>query len=348
MQSDMKGPINILMSLSLLLMLSCSREDAPVDMAQEAILFASPGIETRALVNDLYEMEDGFSVYASRYTQAYMDAGFFNNVKVSRAGEYEGEYFWTPGASHEFFSVYPYYDEVSDEYDDGLEYEMDGTGKTLKVIGSGSNGELYSGTDNNGQNLLKDILYDVALYEAPFIPGQSDFGKIKFNLKHACSAISFSINNLYGENISSVSLTSGNIEITGLDDTGLLAISADGGISAKWEGLADSQEKHLYLPSVTVIGTDVWKHGEERDWHTAVIIPQDFTSKTVSLSFDINFANNDRRQYAVTLSDVKVGGGNYKYLPGKHYKYRFDITNTNIMCYVTIVDWIEDEPIKLQ
>ena len=322
--------------------------DPPASSDSEAILFSRPGIETKALVNEVSDMIGGFSVYASRYTQSYVDADFFDNVNVSTDGTYSGNYFWTPGASHEFFAVYPYYDKSSDEIDGGLGYAMDESGKILKVIGKGPNGELYSGTDEGGNNLLKDIVYDIALYQDKFVPGKSNFGKIKFDLKHACAAISFGINNLYGESISSVSVNSGKIEITGLYDTGLLSFNADSGVSALWEGLDDAGDKHLYMPSLIISGTDEWKHGEERDWHTAVIIPQDFTSNEVNLSFDINFKNGDKKQYVVPLSDIKVGSGDYKYLPGKNYRYRLDVTNTNILCYVTIVDWIEDEPIKLQ
>ena len=285
-------------------------------------------------------MTGGFAVYASRYNaEGHVDNEFFNNVAVAQDGTYEGEYYWTPGAGHEFFAVYPR----------DLNYALDATGKILSVAGTGPDGKVQAGTDGSGNNILKDILYDIALYDEPYVPG-SNPGKIKFDLKHACSAISFIINNLSGKRITSVTAFngSGNVEITGLYDEGNLNFSiVDGLPAAGWSSLADGVMS-LTLPAMTVTYPDVWSHGTERTWDTLILIPQNFASLTVQMSFRVTYEGDTYDTYEVTLSDIRTGGSGYEYQAGKHYKYKIDITNQDIMCYVNIVPWIEDETIVLE
>lgn len=284
-------------------------------------------------------MTGGFAVYASRYNaEGYVDNNFFNNVSVAQDGTYEGEYYWTPGAGHEFFAVYP----------KDLNYALDATGKILSVAGTGPDGKVQAGTDGSGNNILKDILYDIALYDEPYVPG-SNPGKIKFDLKHACSAISFSINNLSGKEIISITAFggNGNVEIAGLYDEGNLGFSiADGLPAARWSSLTDG-EKILMLPAISVNNPDEWSHGTERSWDTLILIPQNFASRKVQMSFRVTYKGYTYDTYEVTLSDIRTGGG-YEYQAGKHYKYKIDITNQDIMCYVNIVPWIEDETIVLE
>lgn len=285
-------------------------------------------------------MTGGFAVYASRYNaEGHVDNKFFNNVAVAQDGSYTGDYYWTPGAGHEFFAVYPR----------DLNYALDATGKILSVAGTGPNGKVQAGTDGSGNNILKDILYDIALYDEPYVPG-SNPGKIKFDLKHACSAISFIINNLSGKRITSVTAFngSGNVEITGLYDEGNLNFSiVDGLPAAGWSSLADGVMS-LTLPAMTVTYPDVWSHGTERTWDTLILIPQNFASLTVQMSFRVTYEGDTYDTYEVTLSDIRTGGSGYEYQAGKHYKYKIDITNQDIMCYVNIVPWIEDETIVLE
>lgn len=305
----------------------------------DAIRFSSPSLETRSLINDVSQLTEGFVVYASRYNAEYVDTKFFDNVTVAQDGTYDREYYWTPGAGHEFFAVYP----------GGLDYAIDATGKTLNVAGTGPEGKVQAGTDGSGNNILKDILYDIALYDEPYVPG-SNPGKIKFDLKHACSAISFIINNLSGKRITSVTAFngSGNVEITGLYDEGNLNFSiVDGLPAAGWSSLADGAST-LTLPAMTVTSPDVWSHGTERAWDTLILIPQNFASLEVQMSFRVTYKGGTYDTYEVTLSDIRTGGSGYEYQAGKHYKYKIDITNQDIMCYVTIVPWIEDETIVLE
>lgn len=330
----------VILLLLLLPFAACDRKEDAGAVVSDAIRFSSPSLETRSLINDVSQLTEGFVVYASRYNaEGYVDNNFFNNVSVAQDGTYEGKYYWTPGAGHEFFAVYPR----------DLNYALDATGKILSVAGTGLNGEVQAGTDGSGNNILKDILYDIALYEEPYVPG-SNPGKIKFDLKHACSAISFIINNLSGKKITSVTAFngSGNVEITGLYDEGNLNFSiVDGLPAAGWSSLADGVMS-LTLPAMTVTSPDVWSHGTERAWDTLILIPQNFASLKVQMSFRVTYEGGTYDTYEVTLSDIRTGGSGYEYQAGKHYKYKIDITNQDIMCYVAIVPWIEDETIVLE
>lgn len=330
----------VILFLLLLPFAACDRKEDVGAVVSDAIRFSSPSLETRSLINDVSQLTEGFVVYASRYNAEYVDTKFFDNVTVAQDGTYDGKYYWTPGAGHEFFAVYP----------GGLDYAIDATGKTLNVTGSGPEGKVQAGTDGLGNNILKDILYDIALYDEPYVPG-SNPGKIKFDLKHACSAISFTINNLSGKNITSVTASggSGNVEITGLYDEGGLSFSmAEGLPTAQWSGLADGAST-LTLPAMTVTSPDVWPHGTERAWDTLILIPQNFASLKVQMSFWVTYeGGTSYDKYDVTLSDIRTGGSGYEYQAGKHYKYKIDITNQDIMCYVAIVPWIEDETIVLE
>lgn len=333
----------VILLILLLPFAACDRKEDVGAVVSDAIQFSSPSLETRSLINDVSQLTEGFVVYASRYNDEHVDNKFFENVKVAQDGTYDGEYYWTPGAGHEFFAVYP----------GGLGYAIDATGKTLEVAGTGPEGKVQAGTDGSGNNILKDILYDIALYDEPYVPGAggSDHGKIKFDLKHACSAISFTINNLSGKNITSVTAAggSGNVEITGLYDEGGLSFSmAEGLPTAQWSGLTDGAST-LNLPAMTVTSPDVWSHGTERAWDTLILIPQNFASLEVQMSFRVTYeGGTSYDKYDVTLSDIRTGGSGYEYQAGKHYKYKIDITNQDIMCYVTIVPWIEDETIVLE
>lgn len=324
----------VILLILLLPFAACDRKEDVGAVVSDAIRFSSPSLETRSLINDVSQLTEGFVVYASRYNAEYVDTKFFDNVTVAQDGTYDGKYYWTPGAGHEFFAVYP----------GGLGYAIDDTGKTLNVTG-----KVQAGTDDSGNNILKDILYDIALYDEPYVPG-SNPGKIKFDLKHACSAISFIINNLSGKRITSVTAFngSGNVEITGLYDEGNLNFSiVDGLPAAGWSSLSDGVMS-LTLPAMTVTSPDVWSHGTERAWDTLILIPQNFASLKVQMSFRVTYEGGTYDTYEVTLSDIRTGGSGYEYQAGKHYKYKIDITNQDIMCYVTIVPWIEDETIVLE
>lgn len=319
------------MCLTMLSLFSCSRKAHDPVVDGDVIVFNSPSVTTKSLVEDVADLDGGFGVYASRYTSTYVDHDFITNLNVAQDGSYTGAYYWAPGASHQFFAVYPWSDSSSDDVDMGVSYQMDASGKKLTVT--------YS--------TLTDILYDVAVFEDPFVPGSSP-GKIKFDLKHACAAISFSINNLSGKNITSISMTgaSDDVQISGLNVKGNLSIEVQNGTAAAvWENLETGSS--LILPKIVVDGSDPWTHGQQRDWYTHMIIPQNYVSLDVTMKMYISYADG-HDEYTIVLSDIRTGEGGYEYKAGKHYKYKIDITNQDIMCYVNIVPWIEDDTIILE
>ena len=323
---------HILLYLAVLILASCGKHERVSEYDACAISFNAPVIHTKALVEGNSDLEGGFGVYAARYTSAYMQKDFISNLKVNQDGSYIDTYFWAPGAGHRFFAVYPWYDSASDLVDKGISYAVADSGKEIKV----------------NYSTLTDILYDVALYDDPFVPG-SNPGKITFELKHACAAISFSINNLSGKNIRSVSAKTGNthdVQISGLNISGDLSIIEDGGTAVSvWENLSIG---NLTIPSINVNGGNQWPHGQQRDWHTQVIVPQNYVSLDVNMSFRIRYDGGSYDDYEVDLSDIRTGEGGYEYKAGKHYKYKIDITNQDIMCYVTVVPWVEDDTIILE
>lgn len=324
---------HIVVCMAVMTLLSCSREEHTPDDPVAAISFESPSVLTKSLVESVSDLEGGFGVYASRYTAAYTASDFISNLNVAKDGSYTGAYYWAPGASHLFFAVYPWADPESDVVDNGVSYEMDpATRKRIDV----------NYTD------LTDILYDAVLFEDPFVPGSRP-GKIKFDLKHACSAISFCVNNLSGKNIKSITKTGSldDVSIDGLNTKGDLSIVLqDGEAAAVWENVSTGNS--LVLPAINIVGDDTWPDGEQRDWHTHIIIPQNYAALEVSMSFRIDYENNDYYTFTVNLSDIKTEAGGYEYHAGKHYKYKIDITNQDIMCYVNIVPWVEDDTIILE
>lgn len=334
---------------------ACSRKEHEPQVSGDEIAFSAPVLHTKALINDVGGMMGGFSVYASRYSGSTIDETFMDNLNVASDGTYTGLYFWTPGAGHAFFGVYPYYDSKDDTIDKGISYEMDTemdpSGKTLKVKQNGN--DVIHSVNGTGEDQLVDLLYGAAVYDDPYIPGEggSNPGKIKFDLKHACAAISFSINNLSAKSITSVTAEggSGRVMLSGLNTEAKLSyVIEDGQVVADWTEMAVSNE--MSLPAISISGTDTWTHGTQRDWYAGLVFPQNFAMLDVAMTFLVTYKTEPvtTDKYTIDLSNIKTEGSEYVYLPGRHYRYKIDITNQDIMCYVNIVPWIEDDTIVLK
>ena len=369
---EMMMPVMALCA-SAVLAASCGKE-TPVDVRNdEAIGFAAPSVVTKTLIREASQMREGFSVFASRYVLDEASSAmtkhevFMNNLKVYFSdGEwiYDGQpYYWSPDAYHKFFGVYPYHDASSDENDLGLVYEIDEERHALRVKGTGTDGAVHAGTeekDGSIVNICPDIVF--ATVGSIYHSVGDVHDKVVFDMEHACAALTFRIRNVSGKDIRSVqSPAGGNVAISGLYDTAkLLYVSDDGpawhdpeiGPAVNY-GLSDSPAHSLMLPAIRVGGTDSWKTNETRDWFTAIVIPQDFSALEVKTSFVIEFddSNSSTPEYDVTLSDIPVNtttaSERYTYLPGVHYIYSLEVTDTDITCDVRIVPWIEDEPIIL-
>lgn len=354
---------------------------------QESIEFVSPMVQTKSmLITDKTQMKSGenelaYGVFAARYLPdgqgniTSHDADFMTNLKVysdltGAEWHYDGDrYFWSPGAAYKFFAVYPYYNASGDDtYDLGISYSINTSEHALQVTGkhvvqSGTDEELIicTGTNASGENYLcPDILYGVSKYSEPYQVGEVR-GPVNFRMEHAFSALSFRFRNASEYAISSiytytdVDNPSGsskiNMQVTGFDNVAdHVFLSEDGAV---WSEPYYMPDHSFLVPQVnTMISSGAYYPGENDFWYTALIIPQDFADYPVSPSFTffVDMGTAGEKKYKINFKDYPVhaeADKAYKFLPGKRYVYNFNVTASKVLCDVTIVPWIEDDPIQL-
>lgn len=350
---------------------SC-REKIDVPVVDE-IAFSAPEVaETKSiLITDKTEMVSGagelaYSVFASRYIPN-QDGGidmsthvlFMDNVKVyskdnGSTWKYgESTLYWSPGAVHTFFAVYPYYDEESesDTYDMGLSFGIDVERHALKMTGKheiDSKKVICTGTDEDGKNICPDILYGVMSYPVPYAVGE-DRDPVRFNMNHALAAVSFRLRNASDNIINSV--TAG--PVTGfMNASDYVLLSHEGPIWDKesFQTLAGHQFNVPSFESDITSGA-YYEPAGKKYWYTALMIPQEFGAYQDSPSFAFNVVFSDgNKDFSIDFKDYPVNSVAeyaFTYLPGYHYVYNLNVTASNITCDVDIVPWIEDEPIEL-
>ena len=361
----------------------------------EAIEFVSPQIHTKSeLITDKTQMKSGdeelaYGVFGARYVPG--DDGkitkheqFIDNLKVSSdlSGDtwnYTGNrYYWSPGAVHKFFAVYPYYNDDHDDttheddaYDLGISYEINDAKHALQVTGKhvvpGEANQLIicTGTDANGKNhLTPDILYGVSKYSDPYKVGENR-GPVVFNMSHAFAAVTFRFRNATDDTISSIhtytdldnptSSSRINMKLTGLKNAAdHVFLSEDG---AEWsEEMYSLPDHDFVVPKVNnminpgsfyPVGDGT---GTPTDWYTALVIPQDFAKEDPSFTFFVDMGTGGEKKYKINLKDYPVhavADKAYTVLPGERYIYTFNVTANKVLCDLSIVPWIEDEPIHL-
>ena len=348
---------------------SC-REKIDVPVADE-IAFSAPEVaETKSiLITDKTEMVSGvgklaYSVFASRYIpnqDGSIDMNthrqFMDNVKVysedsGSTWKYDGTpFYWSPGAVHNFFAVYPYYDTSDDTYDMGLSFGIDVERHALKMTGKheiDSKTVICTGTDEDGKNICPDILYGVMSYPVPYAVGE-DRDPVRFNMSHALAAVSFRLRNASENTITGV--TAG--PVTGfINASDQVLLSHEGPIWDKgsFQTLAGHQFNVPSFASEITSGAYYEPDGKKY-WYTALMIPQEFGAYQVSPSFAFNVVfSNGSKAFSIDFKDYPVNSVAeyaFTYLPGYHYVYNLNVTASNITCDVDIVPWIEDEPIEL-
>ena len=335
-------------------------------MAPEVIQTKSVLIEDEAqLVTGAGEL--GYAVFAARYiigTNGGMveHQQFMDDVKVySRDGgatwSYSGTYYWSPGAVHKFFAVYPYYDKDIDTYDLGISYAINEVEHALQVTGKhkeGSKTYICTGTDENGKNLCPDILFGVEKYSEPYNVGENR-KPINFKLSHALSAVSFKFRNASEYPVVKIEPQ----EIIGfMNASEYVRLSEDGAIWA--ENPIALPEHSFVIPGFNTtapqgsqkIAAGAYFVTSGNYWQTCLMIPQNFGALPVSpyFTFKVTMENSEPKTYTINFKDYAVhteAVNAYSYLPGHHYVYNFNVTASKIMCDVSIVPWIEDEPIHL-
>ena len=358
---------------------SCERLGSDAVSTDGVIDFAAPKvIETKSLIKDVSEIVNGFSVFATK-SYAGSTELFMDNIKVSSTlsdgvpvspWTYDADtdvagnqsYYWSPGAEHRFYAVYPYNDANL-----AYSYEAGKVMVTGKVVTHGNNttvNPIYTGTYNgNNQNAAASAPDILCGYYSETYDFSDSPQSISFDLEHAFAAISLKIRNASEYNVSSVTAIDNNtpLEIVGTtsgnDYKGLrntadkFYLTADG---VDWSSSSKeySPDYSFTLQALSNLSDNIGKNLHPSDyWYTTLVIPQDFAvGVDMTLSFKVTFegaGSNSTKDYTLNLEDYKVENG-YSYKQGKHYVYSIDITAQNIACDVSVVPWIEDDVIELK
>ena len=373
-------------------LLSCREKIERPDSVPDAISFAVPGVaETKSiLIEDADDLvigngQLGYSVFAARYIPSETGGitdheQFMTNVKVSSADNgstwiYDADqtqegvqkFYWSPGAIHKFFAVYPYFDPVvgNDQYDLGLTYAINEEVHALQVTGKhlvteatpvadGESNEpvvaklICTGIDNEGKNLCPDILYGVQFYSEPYSVSENR-KPVKFTLNHALSAVSFQIRNASEYDITMVETQA----ITGFKNASeYVRLSDDGPV---WGPLHTVSEHTFSVPGINskLSSGQYYAPSGSEYWYTALVIPQNFGAYNESPSFTFTVKMDsvtDVKTFTINFKDYQLHSTAeqaYSFLPGYRYVYTFNITASKILCDVSIVPWINDDPIHL-
>ena len=372
----------MLISLIIVLsVLSCRETQVQPEIAPAVISFATPQVmQTKSvLVEDKSQLvtgpnELGYSVFAARYVlgddidhEQFMDDVKIYSTDNGDTWRYDGiSYYWSPGAVHKFFAVYPYYekednDDATDDdvYDLGLSYAINEQVHAIQVTGKHVEGGvtyICTGTEANGENICPDILYGVEKFSEPYRVGE-DRGVIKFKLSHALSAISFRFRNASEIPIKSITTQ----PVTGFKNASSYVRLSENG--AEWAHPENVGGHSFLVPEFNtampqsldrIAPGDYYTSVEaENYWYTAFMIPQNFgqgDSPTFQFTVDFDSQTTSDKTYTINFQDYAVHNtaeNAFSYLPGYHYEYNINVTAKNISCDVKIVDWIEDEPIRL-
>ena len=365
----------ILIYLTLVVsLLACGEKYVQPEAAPAAISFAVPEViqAKSVLIENETQLatgagELGYAVFASRYIssadgemvdhQKFMDDVKVYSTDGGATWRYSGTYYWAPGAVHKFFAVYPYHDKSIDTYDLGISYAINEEVHALQVTGKhkeGSKTYICTGTDTNGKNLCPDILFGVEKYSEPYNVGENR-KPINFQLSHALSAVSFRFRNASEYPVVKIAPQA----ISGFFNASeYVRLSEDGAFWAKNPIVLS--EHSFAVPGFNVtasqssekIAAGSYYTPVGNYWFTSLMIPQDFGAQSVSpyFTFEVTMENSESKTYTINFKDYAVHDeavNAYSYLPGHHYVYTFNVTASKIMCDVSIVPWIEDEPIHL-
>lgn len=329
--------ISIALGAIALLAPSCSK----VSSYEQVRIEFAPMVATKSFVaseEDATFRTNGFSIFAWKAngngeTKKIFDAtegAAHPGAKVyydEGKWKYSGNEYWSPMSTHYFMAVYPYKES-------GYSATFDSTTGDISVP---------VGTVSAGNGKLPDIMYSSCerFYQIgdPITPVALEF-------HHACAAMTIRVRNGSEFKINGIS----NITISKINRSGSLTLTSDGAI---WSDAATGDPITLNYSGGTIESGSL----EYKDiLDSEMIIPQDFTSATgeneIVLKFTVDFESTDDKTYSIILSDISLPNGsaqdNYKFLPGKHYKYNLDITGSAIRFEVSIINWIEDDPIDLK
>lgn len=250
--------------------------------------------------------------------------------------------YWTLGCDHYFLAVFPWASDGS--YTFASNTCTFSTVETLNVTIPGTATSYPSGS-----NVGKDIMY--ARHEE-YYDKDSRPAPIVLNMKHALSAVSFVVRNASENDIEKIT----NIRLTGLRTKATnLAIPRDKTKEPTMTLDLDSKGTYTFPNADGSTTTPFLKVGDPNFKNLTVpdiIIPQEFAYlDDMALSLTVKFSGiAEAKKLTYKLNKVAVQQdveNKFRYLPGKHYKYKLQILNDYINCEVFVVDWIEDQPIIL-
>lgn len=252
-------------------------------------------------------------------------------------------YYWTPGAAHRFYAVFPTY-AVGDSAP--LDYTIVEDTQVVHMPW------VTAGTRDDYTNNCQDILYGIRNIPEQFHV-QDYPEKVQLTMRHACAALVFRIRNLTGYPINRILPTGDEgwdkMYIKGVKYIGRMDLDPSG---ISWTLKDDRTSDQLYVKPLTEGDRISLANGATSDnTFTAIVLPQNFGSASMPHRFCVyNTGSDTPIKFELDLAKVSVvhdGVKSYEWRPGYRYIYTMDVTDTHIICTVSVVPWIEDETIIL-
>lgn len=317
--------------LLLVVLTSCGKSSEPHDAS--FVIEFRPGVDTRSYITSATDPEfmEGFAVFASKTDRDGRSAEIMTNMRVYSEGAgwtYDGRVLWAPECEHSFLGVFPHKMTSPDGFD-GENYVF----RDLNTI-----------DETSGKAVGTDIMYGrySTFYKYGEVPT-----KVRMEMRHAFSALTFRIRNASMNNIERISdIRFGQL----LNRVTSLTLPRDASKLVVME--RGTTRAGVVFPDLTerIPSGDT----ELRSLTEALtIVPQDFLDVKLPLEFKVKFEGIDApKQVSYDIASIPLETDipeyHYTYRPGLHYIYNINITNNYITCEVTVVDWIEDTPIELE
>lgn len=370
----MKHRIAYIVAFVTLVIAGCQKHN-PETHPQGSIRFAIDKVETRSNT-DIFETVDQIKdkyirLWGFRYTtkpngdldksDSFMaeDQGIickvgedkWNTVYYNQSTNdwYENLYYWTPGASHRFYAIFPTY-AVGES--SPLDYMVDEDTQIVHMP------QVTAGTLADYHNNCQDILYGIKNIPEQF-QIQDYPEKVQLTMKHACAALVFRIKNLTGSPINRILPTDetesegtfkwDKMYIKGVKYMGQMDLGPSG---ITWKLEDDVTTNQLYIkPLEESAGVSLANGATSTNTFTAIVLPQNFGSSSMPHKFRVfNESSDTEIKYEVDIAKIGImhdGKLTYEWKPGYRYIYTMDVTDTHIICSVSVVPWIEDEAIIL-
>ncbi|MGN0200189.1 MAG: fimbrillin family protein [Candidatus Cryptobacteroides sp.] len=252
-------------------------------------------------------------------------------------------YYWTPGAAHRFYAVFPTY---AVDASAPLGYTIDEDTQVVHMP------QVTAGTRSDYTNNCQDILYGIRNIPEQFHV-QDYPEKVQLTMRHACAALVFRIRNLTGYPINRILPTGDEgwdkMYIKGVKYIGQMDLDPSG---ISWTLENDLTSDQLYVkPLAADDGISLANGATSDNTFTAIVLPQNFGSASMPHRFCVyNTDSPTPIKFELDLAKVSVvhdGVKSYEWRPGYRYIYTMDVTDTHIICTVSVVPWIEDETIIL-